>query len=282
MTGASANISFYGDAIVVFGAMTHNHATYLVSLDDDTAQKISDSSNHFLPQQILVSILPGAILRTATYVKTTQYTASNLTTGGHNVVLTVQDDTGFTIDYAVVSSWAHPQPGAASSSSNGRLSVGAIAGITVGAVLACALLALLALLFIRSRRRRQAPPEHVEISAWLAPSPTILPSPRSQEKTGPGMGSSTTMSMSSLSRSSSTPRLQLSLVPPELNRGLSMGDATYGGTELMHGESVPGLLPPAYEQATHNPRVVGVRLAASRPPKGGLPSSSPGRPHGGQ
>lgn len=60
-SGASAQISFQGNAIAVYGATSGNHALYTAEMDGGLAVTLNGSASHFYPQNTLVSDYPFII-----------------------------------------------------------------------------------------------------------------------------------------------------------------------------------------------------------------------------
>ncbi|EIN11123.1 hypothetical protein PUNSTDRAFT_133172 [Punctularia strigosozonata HHB-11173 SS5] len=85
---AAATLTFFGNAVSVYGATSGNHGPYSVSLDGLPGQNYNGSQIHFRPQMLL-------------------YYASGLPTTQHSLVLTnTGNGSTFTdIDFAIVSRW---------------------------------------------------------------------------------------------------------------------------------------------------------------------------------
>lgn len=135
--GAAANMSFWGNAIQIFGAVSNNHGPFTVSLDGGPTAELTGAAWQFYPQTLL-------------------YSYSGLSGGPHNLVITYTSQNSsewLDLDNVIVSRWEEPRSFSGDSSKKPKsISPGIIAGIVVAAV---AFLVLLGFLFFFLHRRRR-------------------------------------------------------------------------------------------------------------------------------
>ncbi|KAI0783850.1 hypothetical protein BC629DRAFT_529107 [Irpex lacteus] len=153
--GASAEISFQGNSIEIYGATSGNHGAFAVDIDGGPSTFLNGSAAKFFPQNML-------------------YWTDGLPTGPHTLTLWNLDSSGkyFDLDKVVVTQWidsgssgsgntnnnhpAVPLPVASGTTyphSKTKASVGTIVGSAIAGSIAL-ILALLALYFYFRRRLR--------------------------------------------------------------------------------------------------------------------------------
>ncbi|KAI0091112.1 hypothetical protein BDY19DRAFT_683874 [Irpex rosettiformis] len=172
--GASATISFVGNAISVYGATSGNHGEFAVSLDGGLSTSFDGSARKFRPQILL-------------------YYAANLSNGLHMLNITNTDTSGkfLDLDKVVISKWEETNSigqtnsssstislGSPSSSSSTATSlpafsksntpVGPIIGGTIAGIIALMLISL-AIFFLLRRRRSQ---KVASSSTYISQGPT--------------------------------------------------------------------------------------------------------------
>ncbi len=107
--GATATISFRGNAITVYGATSGNHGTFTVGLDGGVSTAFSGEASAFRPQNMLVRpfLVTGIILLYSRDICRFQYYAGGLSNDSHTLTITNIDTTGkfFDLDKVVVSNW---------------------------------------------------------------------------------------------------------------------------------------------------------------------------------